>query len=131
MAGRLKFGNVLLCEHVVEGSRNKHTLVNVYSGDVIVSSMPAAMLFGIYMEYSAHKSGNIEISMDLRVGSKKLVTLKVGANDVQKGGSITFALPVFQVLVEEDTVLELIASTEGYQKTKVLSKKITKAELAP
>ena len=35
MAAKLKFSNAILCEHVVSGGSGKHTLINVYGGDIL------------------------------------------------------------------------------------------------
>ncbi|MBN9308226.1 hypothetical protein, partial [Devosia sp.] len=53
MAKKLKFLNAILCEHVVAGANKKHTLINVFGGNIIVEQLPATLTFGLYVEMAA------------------------------------------------------------------------------
>ena len=71
MAKSLKFGNVVLCEYVAKGEKNKYTLINVFSGDVIVVDLPAKLNFGLYMEYLPDAVGPRKLTLSMMLDKKK------------------------------------------------------------
>jgi hypothetical protein len=129
VAAKLNFGNVVLCEHVVEGARNKVTLINVYSGDVIVGVMPANLNFGLYMEYRSDRSGPAVISLHILLAQKEIAKVELHADSVDTKHSSTMLIPSFTLSIPTDTTLEVWASRSGYKKTRILEKKISKGTL--
>ena len=101
MAKKLKFGNVVLCEHVVAGERNKATLVNVYSGDVLVGEMPATLAFGFFCEHFPDTTDPVEITLDFKFGNKNVATIRgvVQAENFGEFGAIT--IPLFSINVDK------------------------------
>ena len=65
-------GMVALCDYASKGERNKHTLVNVYSGDVIVGSFPAQLHFGFYAEIFPEGDAAGPVTISVIYGPEKL-----------------------------------------------------------
>lgn len=122
MAAKLKFSNAILCEHVVSGGSGKHTLINVYGGDILVREFPAKMMLGFYAEHTAEKSGDLWIKI-LR-GKEEIAKLQVVVESNVKQSSGIIAMPVFEFVAEEETSIELVATMEGCARTPFLRKRI-------
>lgn len=127
MAKRLKFGNVVVCEHVVSGGSNKHTLINVYAGDIVVAALPARLALGFYFELKdIERDMNLEI--DIKLGNATIA--KLGANIVGHGtGDGVLAVPMIPMEIQSDTKLIVYFSAEGFARTKALQKSIFQGEI--
>lgn len=121
---KLKFGNVLMCDHATAGSNNKSTLVNVYSGDIVIPSVPANIVTGLYLEHIPDRSGPLELKLDYKLNGRISGTLTLSAEQVIKGQVGVILLPSLPIGIESGGVLKLIATAEGYAPTTVLTKKI-------
>ncbi|WP_026379030.1 hypothetical protein [Afifella pfennigii] len=130
MARALKFANAILCEYAARGDRKKHTLVNIYSGDVVVRSFPARLQFGIYAEFVPQSEETIELSLDVVLGEQRLATIEVGVTNHKAGLPTPILVSSMQVNVEKEARLELVARRPGYRKTVVLSKRIFQGAVA-
>lgn len=128
MAKTIKFGNVVLCEYVAEGSHNKHTLVNAYSGDVVVKEMPAQINFGLYIEILP-LGGVSKIEVELLLNNE--IKAKIGAElkDARKDQIGLVVLPSFRIKTEEDAILEVYINADGYKRTIALRRKIFRGEI--
>jgi len=126
MAKAPKFGNVVLCEHVVSGVGNKHTLVNVFSGDIIVSELPARLFFGLYAEYYAPEDGSFkDISIELRLNGKTFARIVVSAlGAVTPGDAGVVAVPIFELGVDNDLALSVVARVDGHKPQTLMTKQI-------
>lgn len=122
MAAKLKFANAMLCEHVVSGGSGKHTLVNVYSGDILVKEFPARLAMGFYVEHVADRPGGMWISILRGKGEIAKVHVAVVAQGGQLSGVV--AVPLFEFIADEETTIEFVAGMDGSAKTPILKKKI-------
>lgn len=117
---KLKIGNAVLCEHAVIGPNNKHTLVNVYSGDIIVRTLPATLSFGLYIEVLS--SNNPEkLSVEVCISRKPALIAETAIPD--KGMGIIL-IPIFALNIPKNVNLEIFAVTEGGKRQLILKKRI-------
>ena len=122
----LKFENASLCEYVAKGSGNKHTLVNVFSGDVIVSEMPAQMTFGIYVELVPE---DIEspITIQITIDGNMIIELPpVDASELAQGRRMNIVVQSFPLRIDKDVTFEVIGSAPNRKRTTILSKRLYK-----
>lgn len=127
MAKRLKFGNVVVCEHVVSGSSNKHTLINTYAGNIVVETMPARLAFGFYFELR-NLEGDISLEICIKLG-REIIT-KLGASVIGSGtGNGVLAVPLIPMEIKSDTKLTVYFSAEGFMRTKALEKRIFQGDV--
>lgn len=124
MPKKLTFGNVVLCEYVGQGSNNKHILVNTYSGNIIVGSLPSDLTFGLYAELlqpPGHPIDKIEVAMSM---GGEVFMRGVGLLPAAHEASV-FIIPLFQISVKQPGNLEVVFSADGYAPTTVLKKSIS------
>lgn len=126
MAKPLKFGNASLCEYVAKGAGNKHTLVNVFSGDVIVSEFPANIMFGIYLEYMQEPTDVPSLTIEIIIDGNAIATLPVNIAPGEDGRPLNIVIQSMALSLEKDTTLEVVASAPRRRRTTVLSKRLYK-----
>lgn len=126
MPKKIQIGNALLAEYVGQGNRNKHTLVNVYSGDIIVKEIPAELAFGLYIEMLRPALDSVPEEFDLTLNFDSKTVFKATARMSFKDDSKTavFMIPMFQLPVPNDGQLEVVIVAKGFQKATVISKRI-------
>lgn len=126
MAKKLIFGNCVLCEFVAKGAGNKHTLVNVYSGDVIVTEFPANLMIALYIEYLRPKNDNSELKLELHIGDELFAEMPVKIKYSPNSKNASIVLPSATLSLNNEVVLTVSATSEGFDRTVVLSKRIYK-----
>jgi len=123
---KLKFGNVVLCEHVVLGENKKVTMINSYAGDILVAEFPANLLFGFYAEHIAesdYESRNMTIHFFVnRTEHAHLEIVMVGG---KVGLPAIIAIPIFPMLIAGAATIEAFASAEGFARTQLLKKSVS------
>jgi len=124
---RFKVGNVVLCEHVVQGAGNKHTLVNVYTGDLLLQDVPGTIMLGLYVEIRPQPSIPPMIELDLRVGGKPLAAVQVSLENHDPSKPAILAIPMFPVEISEDTHLRIKLVAEGFQALTIVDRRVSKA----
>tara|TARA_R110002074_G_scaffold384791_1_gene565649 strand:- start:568 stop:939 length:372 start_codon:yes stop_codon:yes gene_type:complete len=122
----------MLCEYVARGDRNKHTLINIFSGDVVVGDWPAHLVFGVYLEIIPDTETPIDIRLEIKLGRRKMVEAVINLKNQRLNTPAVFALPQFPIQIEEDSRLNIFISGIGehqYRRKKILSKRIFKGDL--
>lgn len=134
----LKFSNALLCDYVAQGHANKHVLVNVISGDVIVGEMPAELSFGLFLEMIAQDGQGPDSKLELVLNGELLFAAQGIARapggavaSYEEGKHAVLALSHFAFAIEKDALLEVYVSSSGFKRTLALRKNIRKGELPP
>lgn len=127
MARRLKFLNAILCEHVAQGSNKKHTLVNAYSGDIVVDRFPADLTFGIYVEMAA--GAPLEMDIELRLSNKVIAKVHAIFPVSNSEKPSTLVIPHIQLPVPEETTFSVVATADGYAATTLIDKKLFQGDL--
>lgn len=123
MAKPVTFVNTLLCEHVVPGLGNKNTLINVFSGDVLVTDFPARLLFGFYTDYIPHvPSGKVRI--EINIDRKLFAYVDAEFKDTTIGTPGAIAVPVLEIGLDSDVDLTFVAKVEGAKSQTILKKRV-------
>jgi len=129
MKPKIDVGNVVLCDFVGLGANNKHVLLNVFSGDVVVPVFPANLGFGLYIEILPAKIdgalGVVHLSVLLK--DTQVISGQAQTNIVA-GSPGVIVIPYFQIEVLEETTISVIISSDEYEDTMILSKKIMKSD---
>jgi hypothetical protein len=124
----LKFGNALFCEYVARGAGNKHTLVNVFSGDILVKELPGTLILSLYIEMLPQLRQQSEITIDLLVGRKPYVQFEASFESMRRDKTAVLVISPLHVEVQKDTFLRVVASSKGFQRTEVIRKRISEGE---
>lgn len=123
------FRNVLLCEDVRAEIGNKSTIIGVFSGDVVVSEMPATLQFAVYAEYIPSRFGEVNIKFQFKSKDKLLagVSAKIGVKKLEPS---TIRLPRLFFNFENDTELSLEATIESEKPIQLFSKRVFKGQIS-
>lgn len=124
MAKKLKFHNAILCEHVVAGANRKQTLINVYSGDIIMGEMPAPLNLGLFIEMAAGSPLTMEVELQFDKVAFAKITAKFPHGNEGKPSNLVVSL--IQATIEKDLTFSVVATAEGYAKTTIIEKRIYK-----
>lgn len=130
MAKALKFGNAILCEFISRGAGNKHSLINVFSGDVIVSEFPATMMIAVYIEYTPDPTDPQEVSLHVYIGDDLAANVPVKIKPSPSSNVATIVFQGMGVKIPKETSLRVTASAPGYKTMTVLSKRIYKGVIS-
>jgi hypothetical protein len=120
---QIKVGNAFACEYVALGSNNKHTLVNVYTGDILVREFPANIPLAFYIEIVPDP----EMSQLLKIQvlqNKKLKGELVGEFEFEPDKVALAIIPQLPFTIAKDTTVRVVAQCEGGRSTTLIAKKI-------
>jgi hypothetical protein len=125
---KIKFFNAILCEHVVAGANNKQTLVNVYSGDVIVRELPAHLTFGVYLELASDTPERFQL--EIRLDQNPIMKIDAEFN---KTSTMNYpknlSVPLITVAVNHDLMFSVIGMADEYANTSFIKKRIYKGTI--
>lgn len=124
MARKLRLGNVVLCEHAVQGAGNKHTLVGVFAGDILVESFPAVLTVGLYAEV-LKETPITKLDVTFLLNGNAFAKLVAAYQDPTAGIESIVLVPLLQIGVQDDSVFEIVMEAEGYAKIVALRKTIS------
>jgi hypothetical protein len=122
----LKFGNVLVCEFATNGENNKHTLVNIFHGDIILAEIPTILSLAFYFEVIPGKAGEHAISFDFMVDDRKLATLQAFFSSTNPEEPAPLIIQRFEFPVEKDCTLSVLASASEIHAQRIILRKIYK-----
>jgi hypothetical protein len=124
MASKVKLGNVILCEYLVVGAGNKHTLINVFSGDVIVESLPAVLRLAMYIEYQTATDEAFNIIIDVKLDGKTLTKLRAEIETGHRHQTGILAIPGIEVGFDRNVTFGVRMTVDGEQPKTILKKQI-------
>jgi hypothetical protein len=124
---RIKVGNALACEYATLGSNLKHTIVNAYTGDIIVQSYPSRIPLAFYVEIFPQPDMSV---LKFEVMQNKKKKAEIYAEFEYEAGKIGLILiPQIPFTIEKATTIRLIASCEGYKPTVLITKKVSEGSI--
>ena len=127
MPTRPKFGNVVLCEHVIPGGGNKHSLINVFAGDLLLPQFPAKLGLGFYAEYYPKDASDGKMTLELRINKKTFARIEVAFERYREGAPGIIAISFFELNVEQETQLEIFSRPVTGKAALILRKNILMA----
>lgn len=121
---KVKRGNVVLCEYIALGSFAKHTLVNVYAGDILLKEYPGTLPLSFFIELLPDEEMPQQITFEVKQGSSTKAELKAEF-DHQPSRSALIVIPQLPYTFHEDTDLTVTATGKGLKSTVLIRKKIS------
>jgi hypothetical protein len=120
----------IACEYVALGNANKHTLVNVYGGGILVQNFPATFPVAFYIEVTSSIESGTPIKLEVQLNRKTLAEAVSELPPLPEGtDSFVIALPAIPIVVEKPTEIRIVASAEGHRRMTLFSKQIRQAQL--
>ncbi|WP_139257119.1 hypothetical protein [Methylobacterium sp. yr668] len=102
----------------------KYSLINVYSGDIIVAEMPSTLALGLFIELIPQDLDPLDATINIFYGKKHVGKIKADVRPTTKGEVGAIPIPLFMLPVDVDANIKVVASAEGYQDQTILDKKI-------
>ncbi len=127
-AKKLAVGMVALCDYATKSEGSKHTLVNIYSGDVIVGAFPAQMHFGFYAEVVPGEIAPEKAILTLLLNRKKFAGMEIGFANARPNRPAVILIPALGFDVESPVTMEFVLDVDGYSTTQLLKKEVRLAE---
>ena len=124
MPSKIKVGNAILCEYLVAGLGNKHTLINVFSGDVVVETLPAALRLALYIEYNILTDDAFNIMVDVKIDKYTPMKWRAEIQSNHRNQMGILAVPGFEVRLDRNVTLEVRMTPDGERANTVLKKNI-------
>lgn len=113
MKALLKPLNALAAEWVGLGSNRKHTIVNCYTGSIVVAEFPARIPLAFYVEVMPHAKTPKLITIKLKVGRKTKAEV-LSHFEFEDGKLALLTLPPLLVEIPKPLDIKIEASGEGY-----------------
>lgn len=127
MTTPFKLGNVVVCEYIVEGANNKHTLINTYTGDILVKEFPASIAVAFYIEFIPVQDYHGELEITLLVGKK--VAMKGAAElDFTAGRPSVMAIPMGLITLSKAEKFRLLIGVKDARPLKAVEKSVSLAD---
>lgn len=117
----IKAKNVVVCEHIIEGKNNKHTLINTMAGDILVENFPANIPIAFYIELMSQEAGILAVDIKIMLGRKQIAG---GEAEVpfKKNESAILALPTALLKVDAPTTLKVVLQWDGAKPVTLVTK---------
>jgi hypothetical protein len=119
----------IACEYVAMGANGKHTLVNVYSGDIIVREFPARIPISFFIELESGINADKTLTIEV-FSNKKRVAKAVAEFELEKERVGLINLPQLPLSLDGPTVLKVLISGDGIKSTTLLRKTISVGPIA-
>lgn len=116
--------NKILCEDVRQEQNNKHILIGVYSGDMLVGELPANVQLSFYLELAFKSPGDQILHLRLSGPGKRTAELKMAAQVTEIGTPSAVTSPRFEVLMDQEGVFRLDLSDDGVQWVTLIEKRV-------
>jgi hypothetical protein len=125
-----RFKTVILCEHITVDVGYKHSLIGVYSGDIVIPDFPANLRLAFYSEMVPPADGEHTIVLTFKINDKKFMEGRVSVSNAVAGESGIIAVRGFSLETSEPVTLTIDARVNDEETQTLSSKKIYRAEKA-
>lgn len=129
MTALFKVVNAIACEHLVQGQGNKYTIINTYSGDILVAEFPARIPLSFFIELKPSKIGKFPIHLKISVG-RKVAVQGLAEALFEEGKMAIIAMPDGVMLFENPATLKVSIGAEGEKLVTVLRREVRLADQA-
>ena len=123
MSAKFKVTNSLTCEHIVESADKKHTLINTYAGNILLTEIPGRIFIAFYIEFISNVEQEIDAEIALYLGRKAAMK---GETKLKFDGvnPLVLTLPSGVLQVKKPVTLKLIITPTGEKPSKLIEKKL-------
>ena len=99
----------ILCDDVRTEDNGKQFLIGVYSGDIVVSTLPSTLALSVWLNAEVISGGKAPIKVEFQLDSEERlsgsITGEIGSVDV--GGFIGVGFPKLPVTIAKPSVLKV------------------------
>lgn len=123
MPGNVRVGNSLLCDYATPGLNGKNILVNVYSGDIIVNTIPNMSNFGLYAELYFDKLKFYKGTLFIRYDNNIVLHIPLNVNIQNINDPVVIALQQITINITGEGEISATVQFEDSELS-VLRKKV-------
>lgn len=124
-----KIDIAIMCEYLTESKGNKHTLVNVIPGNLVVNEFPAQLPVAFYFEVTPKITETADYQVEIKFGKKRAAVAEAHIEFVG-GKQGVIALPVGLLKAESPGEIRVTISRDGGRPVTLLKKQILAGEAA-
>jgi hypothetical protein len=124
----IRFGMVALCDYATKGENNKHTLVNIYGGDVLVGAFPAPLHFGFYAEILPDPGFPEQVDLHIMIEGNRFGTVTIKFPATSPNRPAVLLIPALGFEIQKESTIEFVAEAAGYQPALLMSKRVLQTE---
>lgn len=127
MKKSFKVSNAIACEHVIDSTNKKHTLINTYAGDILLSEFPAAIFLAFYIELMGSVAYETDVEISLYLDRKEVMK---GPLNIKFDGinPLVIAIPSGVLQVETPAKMRLMITPSGGKAIKIIEKNLMPLE---
>lgn len=115
----------VMCEDVREEKNGKHSLIGVYSGDILISELPGDISMAFFIEIIIREVGLHELQLRLSGPGAHSATLKAQVDLTEKNAVSVLKTPRIQAGLEEPGTFRFDISTDGETWENLITKQIS------
>lgn len=120
---KIKLGNAIVCEFIVQGLHGKVTLINNYSGDIFVSNVPAQMPLAFYVELFSDQTETRNGNISLYLNKKKIANMEASFVFVDSQPNVVLSPTAF-ITIDEPCTLKMVINVDGLKPVTAITKLI-------
>ena len=114
----------LLCEDVRTELGNKHTIVGVFSNDILVASLPAVLSLSAYLEYVPDEIGVQNITLSIVVAGNVVANIEAKLSVVEAKTVSVLYLPRVNLTVPRAAEIRLDMKVFPGEPTTIIKKQV-------
>ena len=119
------FGNIVLCDYAyVDRESSKAVLAGVFSGDILLPSLPARLRVSLYSEFLPPESGKHRIEIRIFLDKKLFARAESEVANTISGTPTIIILPQIEIGIDRPLTLRIKASVNGGRETTLVTKRI-------
>lgn len=115
---------VLLCDHVILDVQNKHSAIGIYSGDIVVSELPANLKLALFMIFVPDEEGDNAIELDFILNDSAIAKAVIKVKAAKVGAPMPIVLSYLEAAIAEDAQLRIGAKVNEMEIGTILEKEI-------
>jgi hypothetical protein len=120
----------LACEDIREEKHGKHSLMGLYTGDILISDIPGNVPMAFFMEFEVKDPGKHLFWLRLSGPGEHNATLRAEVELPQSGALAVLKTPRIDLLVDAEGIFTFDISTDNENWENLLRKEFSLASLS-
>lgn len=122
-----RFPTVVICEDVREEINHKRILIGVFSGDILVSSLPGQLSLTLYIEHKLQ--GEQKLEFIIYYAEEEQARIEMQAETKEVGVIAVIPFPRFGLAIKKPGELRVDVSIDSGEPEKLIAKTVGVGEI--
>jgi hypothetical protein len=119
----LRVGNAIVCENIRQELHGKHSLIGVFSGDILINTFDVMLQVAVYIEFIADELGKVQVELIVSYDHKDRVKINAEFDYKDVRDPAVIASPSISIPIERGASIIVTATCNGKTK-RILEKRI-------